>query len=84
MSDCNQNSLSGRSVYNKRLPGKSDCNSHTEKPITDKQKHLIQTIAGRKGLTIEGLGKQVRSLFNKDLDDLDRVEASKFIQHIKG
>ncbi|MBU1194083.1 MAG: hypothetical protein KKE62_07415 [Proteobacteria bacterium] len=59
-------------------------NTQQEKPITQKQKDLIQTIAGRKGLTIESLKKQVHSLFKKDLDDLDRVEASKLVQHLNG
>ncbi len=66
------------------LPGRSDCNSQPEKTITQKQKDLIQRIAGRKGLTTEGLNKAVLSLFDKDLDSLDRVEASRFIQHLNG
>jgi len=82
---CHKNSIPGMSDCNgDGLPGRSVCNSQPEKSITDKQKHLIQTIAGRKGLTIESLKKQVHSLFNKDLDDLDRVEASRFIQHFNG
>ncbi|MDA3788483.1 MAG: hypothetical protein PF503_08320 [Desulfobacula sp.] len=71
MSDCNGDGLPGRSV----------CNSQPEKSITDKQKHLILNLAGRKGLTTESLEKVSRGLFNKDLEDLDRVEASRFIQH---
>jgi len=54
------------------------------KLISQKQKDLIQKIAGRRGLTIEALEKQVNSQFNKGLDDLDRVQASKFIQHLNG
>jgi hypothetical protein len=64
--------------------GNGSRNTQQEKPITEKQKHLIKTIAGRKGLTTEGLKRQVQSLFNKDLDDLNRVEASKLIQHLNG
>ena len=74
MSDCNINSLPGRSV----------CNSQPEEPLTDKQKHLIKALSGRKGLTAEGLEKAVQRLFNKDLDKLNRVEASSFIQHLNG
>ncbi len=74
MSDCNINSLPGRSV----------CNSQPEEPITQKQKDLIQRIAGRRGLTAEGLEKAVRRLFGKDLDELNRVEASRFINHLNG
>jgi hypothetical protein len=66
------------------LPRVSNCNSTLpeEKPITPKQKDLIQRIAGRRGLTTEGLNKAVQRLFEKDLDSLDRVEASKFINHL--
>ena len=65
---------------------KISCNSilPEEKPITPKQKDLIQTIAGRKGLTTEGLEKAIQRLFDKDLDSLDRVQASRFIQHLNG
>jgi hypothetical protein len=71
---------------NDALPPRGLCHSERleEKPITDKQKHLIQTIAGRKGLTIDSLKTQVQSLFNRDLDNLDRVDASKLIQHLNG
>jgi len=74
MSDCNRDSLPGRSV----------CNSLPEKPITQKQKHLIQSIAGRRGLTTESLEKESQRLFNKDLSTLDKVEGHRFIQYFNG
>ncbi len=73
-----------------KLPPGGNCNGNgyhniqQEKPITPKQKDLIQRIAGRRGLTTEGLNKAVQSLFDKDLDSLDRVQASRFIQHLNG
>lgn len=74
MSDCNINSLPGRSV----------CNSQPKEPLTQKQKDLIEKIAGQRGLTTESLKNQVYGLFNKDLDELNRVEASSLIQRLKG
>lgn len=53
-----------------------------EKSITDKQKHLIKTISGHKGLTTEGIEKEAKSQFNKVLTDLNRVEAHQFIRHL--
>jgi len=87
MSGCNKNSVPAMSdCHNYNLPpGVSRTGSyHEDKPISQKQKNLIQKIAGRKGMTIEGLEKQVNNQFNKDLTGLDRVEASKFIQHLNG
>ncbi len=82
---CHKNSVPGMSDCNgDGLPGRSICNSQPEKPITDKQKHLILNLAGRKGLTTESLEKESRGLFNKDLRDLDKVEAHQFIQHLNG
>lgn len=68
------------------LPFNGSCNSTLpeDKPITQKQKDLIQRIAGRRGLTTEGLEKAVHRLFDKDFDSLDRVQASRFIQHLNG
>jgi len=63
------------------LTSKTPCNSV---PITPRQKDLIQKIAGRRGLTTEGLEKAVQRLFEKDLNGLDRVQASRFIQHLNG
>ena len=77
MSDCHRDNLTGGEPCPRPT-------SIDEKPITDKQKHLIQTIAGRRGLTTKGLEKQVNSLFNKGLNSLDRVEASRLIQHLNG
>jgi len=85
VTDCHQNNLPGKSECNfNNLPRMSNCNgTFTEdKPITPKQKDLIQRIAGRRGLTAEGLEKAVHRLFDKDLDSLDRVESSRFIQHL--
>ena len=68
------------------LPFNGNCNSTLpeDKPITPKQKDLIEKIAGRRGLTTEGLNKAVHRLFEKDFDSLDRVQASRFIQHLNG
>ncbi len=85
VTDCHQNNLPGKSECNfNNLPRMSNCNgTFTEdKPITPKQKDLIQKTAGRRGLTAEGLNKAVHRLFDKGLDSLDRVEASRFIQHL--
>jgi hypothetical protein len=61
-------------------PVRKDC-----KAITARQKQFIQQLAGRKGMTTENLGHRLQDLFNKNLDDLDRVQASRFIQNlIKG
>jgi len=68
------------------LTSKTSCNSvfPENKPITTKQKDLLQRIAGRRGLTTEGLEKAVQRLFDKNLDSLDRVQASNLIQHLNG
>ncbi len=88
MSGCNKNSVPAMSDcnHNNLTPGVS-CQRPTsidDKPMTQKQKDLILRIVGRKGLTTEGLKKQVNSQFNKDLNGLDRVQASKLIQHLNG
>lgn len=59
-------------------------NTEDEKFITLKQIDLIKRIAGRKGITSEGLTRLTRNQFSKTLDNLTRVEASRFIQHING
>lgn len=81
-----KNNLPDMGNCNYNLPSEGSCNSRLpeDKPITPKQKDLIQRIAGRRGLTTEGLDKAVQRLFEKDLDSLDRVEASKFINHLNG
>ena len=87
VTDCHQNDLPGKSECNfNNLTPQRDCNAifTEDKPITQKQKDLIQRIAGRRGLTAEGLEKAVHRLFDKDLDSLDRVEASRFINHLNG
>jgi hypothetical protein len=87
VTDCHQNNLPSMSDCNPdNLPRVLNCNSilPEDKPITPKQKDLIQRIAGRRGLTAEGLNKAVHRLFDKDLDSLDRVQASRFINHLNG
>ena len=80
---------------NNNLPGMPDCNhsdrtnkSHAPTPnadlITVRQKEFILKIASRKGITLDGLKKECQTLFNKSLDSLSKVDASKFIQHLKG
>jgi hypothetical protein len=75
-----------------KFPGMSDCNHNNVPPgglcnglpedklITLKQKDLIHKIADRKGMTTESLQQLIQDQFNKGLDNLTRVEASKFIQ----
>ncbi|MFH1153683.1 MAG: hypothetical protein V1793_07700 [Pseudomonadota bacterium] len=90
MGDCNKNDMPGRSDCHESLPARadcnrnglptgSDCNGPNEKPITQKQQHLVQYLAGRKGLTTDAMEKHCQSLFHKPLNDLDRVQASRFI-----
>lgn len=60
---CKRDNIPGIGVWNKHnFTRMSVCYSTPEKPITQKQKHLIQTIAGRKGFTTESLGNKVYSL----------------------
>ena len=79
---CHKNSIPGMADCNhNNLPPGGFCNVPPEdKPITLKQKELIQKIAGRKGMTAESLERLIQDQFNKGLDNLTRVEASKFIQ----
>ncbi|MCM2285798.1 MAG: hypothetical protein NDI81_13510 [Desulfobacula sp.] len=81
-----KNNMPDMGNCNYNLTSKTTCNTvfPEDKPITPKQKDLIQRIAGRRGLTTEGLNKAVQRLFDKDLDSLDRVQASRFIQHLNG
>ena len=65
---------------NYKLTYQRVCNTVPDKAITAKQKQFIQKIAGRKGMTAESLERHVHNLFKKNLNDLNRVEASKFIQ----
>lgn len=69
-----RHALPPRGLHNSKRP--------EEKPITDKQKHLILRLSGRKGLTTKGLERLIQKHFNKSMEDLGRVEASRFIQHI--
>jgi len=86
-----------RHTLKKKFPRKSDCNdynflpgadchnTHTdEKAITQRQKDFIFKLAGVKGHTTEGLNRLIHERFNKDLKDLNRVEASRFIGYING
>lgn len=86
-----------RHTLKNKLPRKSDCqdynfpprvdchSAHTdEKAITQRQKDFILKLAGLKGHTTEGLSRLIHERFNKDLDDLNRVEASRFIEYING
>ena len=79
-----KNNLPEIGLYNYNLSSGGNRNGTLpeDKPITPKQKELIQRISGRRGLTTEGLEKAVKRLFDKDLNSLDRVQASRFIQHL--
>ena len=68
------------------LPVGKRCNhpSRNEKPITQRQKHFILRSAGVKGHTTDGLNRLIHKRFNKHLDALNRVEASRFIEYING
>ena len=80
---CNENhNLTSTACRNDNLSSREDCPK--EKSITQKQKHLIQVIGGKRGLTSEGLDKATNRLYEKSLDNLNRVEASRFIQHLNG
>ena len=76
MSDCHD--------YN--FPPGADCRSTNtnEKAITQRQKAFILKSAGVKGLTTDRLNRLIHERFNKDLKDLNRVEASRFIGYING
>jgi len=85
--DRHQNDPTNRSDCNRdNLPKMSNCSSTLpeDNPITQKQKDLVQRIAGQRGLTTESLKNQVYGLFNKDLEELNRVEASSLIQRLNG
>lgn len=86
-----------RHTVKNNVPGMSDCPNYNlpsgafrhasipeDKPISEKQKELILRLSGTKGLTTEGLNQLIKDRFSKSLDDLNRVEASTFIQHFNG
>jgi len=86
-----------RHTLKNKVPRKSDCQDYNfppgadcrsthpdEKPITQRQKDFIFKLAGVKGHTTEGLSRLTHEQFNKHLDDLNRVEASRFIEHMNG
>ncbi len=51
------------------------------KPISQRQMHILYIIARQKNLTVEGLEVHSRRIFNKGIEQLDRVEASDFMRH---
>lgn len=77
-SECNRNNL----------PQQSYCNHYTQqnrppvKLISKRQLELVLNIAGKKGLTSEGLNKQCNALFNKDFKEICRSEATSLISHL--
>ena len=86
-----------RHTLKNKFPRKADCQDYNvppgtdcqsihidEKAITHRQKDFIHKLAGIKGHTTEGLNRLIHKQFNKHLDDLNRVEASRFIEHING
>ncbi len=66
----------------KRFTRGSDCHHSNEAPITKKQTQLIQYLAGRKGYTTDSLTARCKSRFGKDLNALNKVEASRFINKL--
>jgi len=82
--DCKNHNLPGTSVcHHSDMTSKSDCPTQTTDIITLRQKDFIHRIASRKGITSDGLMKECNALFKKDLDNLNKVEGSNFIQHLK-
>ena len=81
---CHRNSVPGMSDCHKKLHGTPHCNAPSIGPITQRQRELILKLAGGKGLTTEDLEKDCQRLFNEGLDNLNKVEASRFIQHLNG
>lgn len=86
-----------RHTLKNKFPRKSDCHDYSfppeatcrsihtdEKPITQRQKDFILKSAGVKGHTTDGLNRLIHERFNKNIDDLNRVEASRFIEYING
>ena len=83
LGDCHQNTMPAMSGCNwDNFHGRSDCNFHTEKPMTPKQQKLIQHVGGKRGYNTDSLNSQCQDLFGKHLNDLNRVEASRFIKHL--
>jgi hypothetical protein len=50
--------------------------------MTPKQQKLIQHVGGKRGYNTDSLNSQCQDLFGKHLNDLNRVEASRFIKHL--
>ena len=80
-SSCHADKLTGKEVCNVR-----NCHQKSTqiKVITRRQKDFIMKLAGRLGLTIEGLNKRCKSSFNSPLDELQRHSASSLIQQLNG
>ena len=80
-SSCHADKLTGKEVCN----GRNGHQKSTQiKLITRRQKDFIMKLAGRLGLTIEGLNKRCKSSFNSPLDELQRHSASSLIQQLNG
>ena len=83
LGDCHQNTMPVMSGCNRdNFHGRSDCNFRLEKPMTPKQQNLIQHAGGKRGYNSDSLNSQCQDLFRKHLNDLNRVEASRFIKHL--
>jgi len=75
-SSCNSDKLTGTGVCNHHHNQKKSTQSQF---ITQRQKDFILKLAGRLGLTIEGLNKRCLDCFNSSLDELQRHHASRLI-----
>ncbi len=51
--------------------------------MTDRQKSFIRQMAREKGLSEQGIDEQVNELFGKGFDQLDRRDASAYIERLK-
>jgi len=91
-SSCNTDKLTNMGDCNTDKPtDMGACQSHNNQQkstqtqlITRPQKDLILKLAGRLGLTIEGLEKRCKDLFNSPLKDLERHHASRLISQLNG
>ena len=78
---CNNDNLTYQGVCNKHTNHEKSTQAQF---ITQRQKDFIMQLAGRLGLTIEGLNKRCKSTFNSPLDELQRHNASNLIQQLNG
>jgi hypothetical protein len=51
--------------------------------MTDRQKSFIRQMSREKGLSEQGIDEQVTELFGKSFDQLDRRDASSYIERLK-